>query len=531
MTDRSYDVALVAGPPGGHEQLRDRLGDRYEVTTIDSPPVPLSALSAVDCVVAIGTAALESVLDDVPGDDIVIVGVLDDPDHSVIELCSREPNAELILATETQGEQLPASTVQDIEARVDDRYERSISQLSEVVLAASRSLMGAAVDEVDTKIEWELRSVGQQVAADHAAFYRYDESDDDLVCTHAWSETETTSAETIPAASFPGFDTLEAFDPATFPVIDDKSTEESGNAGGDEIDVPDGFVGDIDLLTADSDDDNADETQWPAYLDAQGFEAFAAVPVVIDWSLYGVLAVGCERERTWTAELCRELRTLGEHIGYTLIRRQRRQELETQNERLERFASVISHDLQNPISVITGYTELAVETGDTEPLDDVLEAAYRMEGLVDDLLTLAREGDAVGETTPVTLSYVAENAWRAVDSPEATLEIDDTGDTFEADDSRFQQVLENLFKNAVEHAGEDVTIRAERTPTGIAIEDDGPGIPEPKRDEVFEEGYTGGDGTGLGLAIVNSVVEGHGWTIDVEEGIGGGARFEIEFDS
>ena len=63
---------------------------------------------------------------------------------------------------------------------------------------------------------------------------------------------------------------------------------------------------------------------------------------------------------------------------------------------------------------------------------------------------------------------------------------------------------------------------------GFYVADDGPGIPENKRDEIFEAGYTTGEeGTGLGLAIVRSIVEAHGWEISAAESGGGGARFEI----
>ena len=63
---------------------------------------------------------------------------------------------------------------------------------------------------------------------------------------------------------------------------------------------------------------------------------------------------------------------------------------------------------------------------------------------------------------------------------------------------------------------------------GFYVADDGPGIPEHKRDEIFEAGYTTGEeGTGLGLAIVRSIVEAHGWEISAAESGGGGARFEI----
>lgn len=91
-------------------------------------------------------------------------------------------------------------------------------------------------------------------------------------------------------------------------------------------------------------------------------------------------------------------------------------------------------------------------------------------------------------------------------------------------------MCENLFRNAVEHGGTDVTVQIGELPNknGLYIEDDGKGIPPDDRDRIFESGYsTADDGTGLGLAIVRRIVEAHGWTLAVTESAEGGTRFEI----
>jgi len=76
-----------------------------------------------------------------------------------------------------------------------------------------------------------------------------------------------------------------------------------------------------------------------------------------------------------------------------------------------------------------------------------------------------------------------------------------------------------------------VTVRLESLPdsAGFAVEDDGPGIPEAQREEVFETGFTtSDDGTGFGLSIVAEIAAAHGWTVSVTDGRDGGARFEFE---
>ncbi|MFB6078318.1 MAG: sensor histidine kinase, partial [Halarchaeum sp.] len=97
-----------------------------------------------------------------------------------------------------------------------------------------------------------------------------------------------------------------------------------------------------------------------------------------------------------------------------------------------------------------------------------------------------------------------------------------------ADPSRLGQLFENLFRNAVEHGGDDVTVTVGDLDDGFYVEDDGPGIPADEREVVFEPGYSNeADGTGLGLAIVEQTAAGHDWTLTVSESSAGGARFEI----
>ena len=208
---------------------------------------------------------------------------------------------------------------------------------------------------------------------------------------------------------------------------------------------------------------------------------------------------------------------------------QRSTELERQNDRLEEFASVVSHDLRNPLNVAQGRTELARNDCDSEHLGAVDRAHDRMNTLIDDLLALAREGERVSETTSIRLSAVAEACWLNVETEHATLDVE-ADLTLQADESRFQQLLENLIRNAVEHAGDDVavTVGVLDDGSGFYVEDDGPGIPAEKRMDVFNAGYsTTRSGTGFGLRIVEQVADAHGWTVSVTDGRNGGARFEV----
>ncbi|WP_049939629.1 sensor histidine kinase [Natronomonas pharaonis] len=212
-------------------------------------------------------------------------------------------------------------------------------------------------------------------------------------------------------------------------------------------------------------------------------------------------------------------------------RKRREQRLQRQNERLEAFASTVSHDLRNPLATAHGYLDLARESGDPEDFDRIDQSLTRMERIIDDVLWLAREGQEIGSTSDVELATAVADAWTVVGGAggDARIEIEDGLGTVTADSDRLRQLIENLLGNAVDHGGE--VVRVEPTADGFAIEDDGPGIPESERERVFERGHTlSEDGSGLGLAIVDEIAEAHGWSVEITDGDLGGARFEVTTD-
>jgi len=223
-------------------------------------------------------------------------------------------------------------------------------------------------------------------------------------------------------------------------------------------------------------------------------------------------------------------------------RKRAQQELERQNERLEEFASVVSHDLRNPLNVAQGWMAEAREESSDPHLDRVADALDRMEELIDDLLALARTGQPVEETDDVDLAVMCEGCWVTVETAAASLVVE-ADRTIRADRGRLRQLLENLFRNAVEHgstsnqsesddaaegAEEGVTVTVGTLEDGFYVADDGLGIPEAEREDVFERGYTTArSGTGFGLSIVSEVADTHGWEVRVTDSETGGARFEF----
>ncbi|ELZ08981.1 ATP-binding protein [Natrialba aegyptia] len=223
----------------------------------------------------------------------------------------------------------------------------------------------------------------------------------------------------------------------------------------------------------------------------------------------------------------------------------RERELQRKNERLDQFASIVSHDLRNPLGVADGYLELALQKAResqtdeaaaaptaTAELEEIQRAHDRMKRLIEDVLTMAR-GKRVEDPPPVDIDTIATTAWNNVDTDTASLEA--TSDTqLAADRGRLLQLFENLFRNAIEHAGPAVSVRVDSLPNGFAVEDDGPGIPPGERDSVLEPGQSStADNTGLGLAIVAQIAAEHGWTLDLSSAANTadtatpGARFEF----
>ncbi|WP_123536984.1 PAS domain-containing sensor histidine kinase [Halosimplex salinum] len=258
------------------------------------------------------------------------------------------------------------------------------------------------------------------------------------------------------------------------------------------------------------------------------------------------------------------------HVDIT-DRKEAELRVEANNETLSTVASVLSHDLRNPLNVAMGGAQFLADDPDAdaetvaERSASILSSLERMNAIVDDALVLARDSERV-DTERVDMGTVARDAWSHVETGGATLEVVDDA-TLVADASVLTQLFENLFRNSVEHgstssrpqaddtvehgstsppshAPEDSAEHGEATPTvtvgtladGFYVADDGPGIAAADRERVFDVGYSTNKSegnTGMGLAIVRKVADAHGWTVDVtdaNDGVSGdrsGARFEF----
>lgn len=211
-------------------------------------------------------------------------------------------------------------------------------------------------------------------------------------------------------------------------------------------------------------------------------------------------------------------------------------ELQRQNKKLENFASVLSHDIRNPLNVAKGYAELIKDNPENqEHYKNMNEGLDRIEDIIDSLLELATQNKEIEKVTKLDLESISKESWGMLNHTDAKLNIVETIE-FEADEKRIKNVFENLFRNAQDHSSDDIQTKIQVGPlknkNGFYIEDNGPGIPKNKRDSIFDYGITHSpDGTGLGLGIVKDIINAHSWDIIVKDGDElSGARFEIIFN-
>jgi len=220
-------------------------------------------------------------------------------------------------------------------------------------------------------------------------------------------------------------------------------------------------------------------------------------------------------------------------------------ELKRSNIELQLFAYVASHDLQEPLRMITAYLGLLERKFGNELnpqakgyLKTAMSGAERMGQLIGDLLEYSRVGAEKRQFVQVDLAKVAQivrNDLRvAINESNAMVEISDLP-TVWADAIQIEQVLQNLISNAIKFHGNDqlkVEVFA-RHGTGewtIVIKDNGIGIDPAYFDNLFKmfhRLHTNQEyiGTGMGLAISKKIVEGHGGRIWVESELGKGSTF------
>lgn len=232
-----------------------------------------------------------------------------------------------------------------------------------------------------------------------------------------------------------------------------------------------------------------------------------------------------------TVTTCRTIGNRTYHFGTirdVTERKERENELQQQNEYLDEFASIVSHDLRNPLNAAQLYLDLVADETDSEYVTGIESSLDRMERIVEETLELARSGRTIGEKEPVPLELLVTECWQTIATSDATLETVDSGRVY-ADPERFRHLIENLLQNAIAHGGSDVHISVGTTDDGFYVADDGAGLPDVPESALFDSSFSDSeDGTGLGLVIVDRIAQAHDWEVSAGESETGGARFDIQ---
>ncbi len=240
-----------------------------------------------------------------------------------------------------------------------------------------------------------------------------------------------------------------------------------------------------------------------------------------------------------------EIATLGQALeNMRRSLKEAREEL-IRNERLStvgRMASSITHDFRQPITAIHGYVQLLAGPGITpekqqEFADIILHQIQRMQGMITELLDYAR-GEINLQKSEVMarefLDRLVGNYEHEAELRKITINSELAWDgPVLIDRSRIERGVDNLVVNAmqaIEHEGGiSLTSRRKNGEWVLTVQDDGPGIPEEIRENLFDAFVTHGkkQGTGLGLAVVKKVIEEHGGSIEVDSEVGQGTVFTI----
>ena len=225
------------------------------------------------------------------------------------------------------------------------------------------------------------------------------------------------------------------------------------------------------------------------------------------------------------------------------------EQLERSNEQLQQFAYVASHDLQEPLRMVSSYVDLlASEYGDElddeadEYIDFAVDGAQRMQAMIDDLLEYSRvhtEGESFDEVdAEAVLDRVLQDLELLIAETDATVTHDELPRVV-ADGNQLGQLFQNLIANAIKH-GDDgdgpptVDVRGDERDDAVvfSVSDDGPGIPPDQQErvfELFEQSNRDDEGTGIGLAICQRIVNRHEGDIWIESTPGDGATFHASF--
>jgi signal transduction histidine kinase len=263
-----------------------------------------------------------------------------------------------------------------------------------------------------------------------------------------------------------------------------------------------------------------------------------AVSLTYDGERYGVLTVFADRPDAFSGRERRIFAELGETVAHAMATLAYRERLEGQNQQLEALNQLLRHDIRNDMNVIMAYGQrLAAGEGDAHEADRLLEKA-------DHVVELTRTAGELAETTqtggedlePIRIDDVLRRVIEDVDAsfPAASVTVGDLPAVEVSANEMLSSVFDNLLHNAVQHHDGDephvaVTAAVEDDTVRVEVADDGPGIPDAMKAQVFEHGERGAEssGTGLGLYLVRTLVDRYAGEVAVVDNEPRGTVFTV----
>lgn len=398
-------------------------------------------------------------------------------------------------------------TLAELDRRM--RFESLVTRLS-------TGFISVPVEEADESITDALAEVGRFAEVDRAYIFEFSSSREKVSCTHEWCERGIASHR----------EQLQDLPVATYAWCLSRLQR--------------GEVVSIDRVSALPADAEAERTEW----EAESIRSILLVPMHTGSQVRGYVGFDAvENEVQWAAQLTTLLKLFGEMVS-NLLERKRSQlavqansenlgranaELARSNQELQQFAYIASHDLQEPLRAIGGFSGLLarryrnkLDAEAQEYLDFLTAAATRMQRMIVDLLDYSRLGHEPKPFQPVNLRDALDAALAllqtAVQELGAEFLIGDLP-TIQGDSQQLTQLFQNLVGNALKFHGEEppsimVSGRRSGNEWVIAVRDNGIGIDPEKAADVFQifrrlhsqEQYPG---TGIGLAVCKRIVERH----------------------
>lgn len=404
---------------------------------------------------------------------------------------------------------------------ITERKRTEALQARQARQAALRADVGAALTRADTSLVELLQDCAQALVRHTLA-----------AVAHLWVITTDRTLLKLSASAW---------------------TEAAAGEPAEKVPVQEFKIGQIALdrqpfLTNDiPNDPRVEDKEWAS---RAGMVAFAGYPLLVENRLVGVMALFARQPLP--EDVLETLESVAHTIAQGIERKraesalaQRAAELTRSNRELEQFAYVASHDLQEPLRMISSFTQLLarryadkLDSDANEFIAFAVDGATRMQTLINDLLTYSRVGTRGKPLAPTdagaALAAALRNLSAAIEDSSATVSFDPLP-TVQADAIQLVQLFQNLVANAIKFRGSAppaVHVSAERQDGEwrFCVADNGIGIDPQDAEKIFvifhrlhsREEYPG---TGIGLAICKKIVERHGGCISVDSNPGQGARF------